>query len=318
MRYGVTLKLVTTDTTMRIEQLERCGRQYSRDAIPPAIASRALWGIISYITTATHLWMLHGQCGALLADISERRLDRMHPLRCILLPTELSTNEVLTRAVSALLTSQGMPALCFPWTIDGLRALLCDYENWNPLDTDNARSQLLRSDHEYPVVGDLGRWWRYIQQHMREAVNALYATDASVQQDVSAAQWLHEASNLLGIVGSDDRHRVATILSLAFFAQIRHNFLSNDIFGHIIRWYYILHPGPTSVGQSFRSMLTTSITSLKWVPLVGRQFERICLHAGVRGVMTRFYAGLEPTEVFAHSTRHRLALPSEMECSTGI
>ncbi len=92
--HGVTLTLVrTTDTTVRIEELEHGGRSYSRDTIPPAIASRALWGIVSYITTATHLFMLHGQCGALLADISERRLDRTHPLRCILLPTELGTPE---------------------------------------------------------------------------------------------------------------------------------------------------------------------------------------------------------------------------------
>ena len=93
---------------MRIEQLDHAGQTYSCDDIPPTVASRALLGILSYITVATHLYHLHGQCGALLANVSERLLDRTHPLRCMLLPTELGTTDGLVRAIPSLLTARGM------------------------------------------------------------------------------------------------------------------------------------------------------------------------------------------------------------------
>ncbi len=89
-----------------------------RDDIPPAVASRALWGILGYNTVATHLYHLHGQCSALLARVSERLLNRMHPLHCMLLPTELGTTDVLVRGVPSLLTVRGMFVQCFPWTFD--------------------------------------------------------------------------------------------------------------------------------------------------------------------------------------------------------
>ena len=133
-------------------------------------------------------------------------------------------------------------------------------------------------------------------------------------------QWLREASLLLGVgvATGDARDRVITVLSMTFLTQIRHNFLSNPVFAHIMRWYYILQPGPVSVGQAIRSIQIYSGTSLQWVPLLGRKFEAIHRHATVRRIMDEFYAGLGPTNAFARSIRHGLALPSEMECSTGV
>ena len=132
-------------------------------------------------------------------------------------------------------------------------------------------------------------------------------------------QWLREASLLLGVgVTGDARGRVITVLSMTFLTQIRHNFLSNPVFAHIIRWYYILQPGPVSVGQAIRITMVFANTSLEWVPLLGRKFEAIHRHVTVRRTMDDFYAGLGPTNAFALSIRHVLALPSEMECSTGV
>ncbi len=90
------------------------------------------------------------------------------------------------------------------------------------------------------------------------------------------------------------------------------------VFAHIARWYYILHPDPVSAGQALRFIMLTSPTSLQWVPLHGRKFEALHPHAGVRRVMENFYAGLGPINAFARSIQHPLALPSEIECSTGV
>ena len=150
-----------------------CASSSWNGVVATLIALRALWGIISYITTATwSVWCVVGR---------HLRAPAGSHVPAAMYFTTNRTNEVSTRAVSAFLTAQGMPAQCFPWTVGGLCALLIDCKNWNPLDIDSVRSQLLRSDHEFSVVGDLGRWWWYIQQHMREAVEVLYATDASVQ-----------------------------------------------------------------------------------------------------------------------------------------
>ena len=312
--HGATLLL--NAKTMHIEQLDHRGRTYGRDMIPPVVASRALWGILSYITAVTHLYHLHIQCSALLARVSERLLDRTHPLRLVLLPSELGTTDVLARAVPALLTARGMPAQCFPWTFDGLQELLRDYVPWSP-----RRAELLFMDEyrEVPVIGDFGRWWAYIYGHMHRVVHALYETDDMLSRDTQATQWLREASPLLGVdVTAPARERVSTVLTRAFFTQIRHNFLSNAVFSHMSRWYYVLHPGPVSVGQAIRSTMIASTTSLQWVPMLGRKFEAMHLHAPVRRIMEEFYAGLGPTDAFAQSILHPLALPSEMECSTGV
>ena len=154
---------------------------------------------------------------------------------------------------------------------------------------------------------------------MQRVVHVLYETDDMFSRDIQAVQWLREASSLLGVgVNATDRERVITVLSMVFFTQIRHNFLSNPIFSHIVRWYYVMHPGTASVGQALRITMASSVTSLKWVPLLDRKFEAMIEHTAVRRVMEDFYAGLEPTEAFSHSIRHPLALPSEIECSTGV
>ena len=140
----------------------------------------------------------------MLASISERLLDRTHPLRRVLLPTELGTTDVLVRGVPSLLTARGQFAQCFPWTVDGLQELLQDYVPWNPL------QMILNEYTEVPVIGDFGRWWTYLHDHMHQVVHALYETDDSFSRDTQAVQWLREASPLLG-VGAGAREGVFNV-----------------------------------------------------------------------------------------------------------
>lgn len=123
--------------------------------------------------------------------------------------------------------------------------------------------------------------------------DVLYETDASVCQDAQAIQWLHGTTDLVGVL--------LLCCHWVFFTQIRHNFLSNHLFAHILRWYYVLRPGPTSVGQALFATTVYAATLQQWVPLVGKRFGALNRHAGVRAIMTVFYAGLEPMYAFARS-----------------
>ena len=135
---------------------------------------------------------------------------------------------------------------------------------WSPL---RGELLLMNEYREVPVIGDVGRWWAYIHEHMQRVVHALYETDDMFSRDTQAVQWLREASLLLGVgvATGNARDRVITVLSMTFLTQIRHNFLSNPVFAHIIRLYYILQPGPVSVGQAIRITMVFANTSLEWV-----------------------------------------------------
>ena len=55
---------------------------------------------------------------------------------------------------------------CFPWTFHGMHELLQDYVPCDPL-----HAELFMNEYtEVPVIGDFGRWWRYIHDHMHQVV----------------------------------------------------------------------------------------------------------------------------------------------------
>ena len=326
-RYGVTLRLSwRAGGGFRVDRLDFGGRRYPRAEIPAEAAWRALRGILSYVTVATHLYYTHGVCGAGLTALSRRTLERAHPLRRLLLPTELGTTNSLARGVSALLTDASVAgsvlAVSFPWTVGGLRSVLRSYEAWNPLDASDPRSQLMQTELDAPVVGDLGRWWRHILHFVSRAVDVLYdCSDDELERDAAAVRWLDGASRLLGTPSPpacSKRAQLATVVSLAFFIQVRHNFSSNARISHVARWSDILRPGPVPVAEPlFRALVSIGITA-SWPSMVGRGFESLSTHAGVRRVMEDFYASLAPDGAFAQSLLHAMAKPEEIECSTGL
>ena len=325
--YGATLRLSwRVGGGFRVDRLDFGGRRYPRAEIPAEAAWRALWGIYSYVSVGTHLYYTHGVCGAGLTALSRRTLERAHPLRRLLLPTELGTTNGLARAVPALLSDASvagsMFATSFPWTVGGLRSVVRSYEPWNPLDASDPRSQLMQTELDAPVVGDLGRWWRHVLHFVSRAVDVLYdCSDDELERDAAAVRWLDGASWLLGTPSSpacSKRAHLATVVSLAFFIQVRHNFGSNACITHVARWSYILRPGPVPVAEPVFQVLVLIGVTAAWVPMVGRGFESLSTHAGVRRVMEDFYASLASDGPFAQSLRHAMAKPEELECSTGL
>ena len=196
--------------------------------------------------------------------------------------------------------------------------LLAEYVPWDPLDPTDRRTRLLDCT-ELPVVGDVGRWWVYTMDHMERLVAVVYPNPGDLQRDVVATEWIRESTRLRGFrTDVEDRVRLPTLLALVFLSQVRHQLLSNETTAHIFRWYTILQPGPTSVSQASRLLMVLNGTSKRWVPMIGGGFEQLIDHILARGVMTDFYRGLGPKDILARSIRHPMALPVEMDISTGV
>jgi hypothetical protein len=286
----ILLKLVPGDT-FRIISITYQNVEYGREDVPVDIICGVLWGILTYVTVGTNLYHLHHQAGMAQTTISNRILPMTHVLRQILLPTEL------TMDVSPLLTRLSH---CFPYTYNngGLDALIHDYVPWDPLDSTDQRTHLMTMD--IPVIGDYRRWWIYTLGHMKHVVAALYPSAEDLKQDIVASRWIREST--LGL-HTNDLERLPVLLALAYLGQVRKNFLSNETVHHIIRWYYILHPGPVSVSQASMMMLIMGNTQI-------HRIRRGSIdHIRVRRVMDNFYNGLGITGFFANSIKHPLAHP---------
>ena len=286
----ILMKLVSGDT-FRIISITYQNVYYDREDVPVDIVCGVLWGILTYVTVGTNLYHLHHQTGVVQTRRSNRILPLTHTLRQILLPTELTTD------VSPLLTGLSH---CFPYTYNngGLDCLLREYVPWDPLESRDPRTPLMTMD--IPVIGDYRRWWLYTLGHMKHVVTALYPSEEYLKQDVVASRWIRESTP--GVHGND-LERLPVLLALAYLGQIRKNFLSNETVHHIIRWYYILYPGPVSVSQASRMMLIMGDVRI-------HRIRRGSIdHIRVRRVMDNFYTGLGITGALANSIKHPLAHP---------
>lgn len=311
----VRLQVLSQDPSkFRIATVTHEGRTYNSKTVPPTVVDRVLWGLLAYVTGCTHLGHLHVRQGVLLPRLSQRLLPMSHPLRQVLAPTEVGTASGVARSIPSLLARDGVFVNVFPFTYEGWQRLLADYRP-------NTRRTWVETAPNLPIVGDYGRWWSYCREHMHKVLITLYPTDQALTRDTAVLQWIREAAALL-LPPSDrtqtPREQLTILLAHAFFSQVRHNFLSNERVSHIVRWYYILHPGATDVIQAMRLMVVTTATKIRWVPLAGRGFEHTVRHSAISKVMGEFYDGLAPHGKLARSMLHVMALPSEIEASIGI
>ena len=301
MTYGATIVLKLGPCgTFSIISIQYRGATYDREDIPRDIACGVLWGILTYVTVGTNLYYLQHRAGAAQTQLAQKILPITHTLRQILVPATDSL-------APTLLARSGMPAHCFPYTYDngGLDRLLKEYVPWDPLDPG-----VHLMEFDLPVIGDYRRWWIYILGHMNHIVTALYPSADDLKQDIVASRWIKESTQTHGFLapGTNDLARLPVLLSLAYLGQVRQNFLSNDTVDHIIRWYYILAPGPTSVSQASRMMLTMGDMRVHRVQMT--RSEVLIDNIRVRQVMDNFYNGLGITGTLANSIRHPMAHPA--------
>jgi hypothetical protein len=283
----------------RIVHLRQGTTTYTREEVAQDMAHRVYTGLAAYVTVATHTFHLHYQASHRRAIVSESILPRNSPLRDLLLPTELGTTSAIGRGVVLLLAPQGIFSTIFPFQYrGGLDRMVEEYRPWDPADPADHRTQLVitkdRSLH--PVLGDYQRWWAYIERHLTPVVEELAGGD-------SVTTWRTAMNN-------GRSSTVGHLATLAFFAQVRHNFLSNETFAHMARYGRILEPGPFNVSNAALVMILSVSTKLRWVPLT-RGFAPAGCHPNI----VDFYSGLE---VLGASMRHPLSMPEEIEVSTGM
>jgi len=276
-----------------IRSLSYAGTLYPRAQIPERIASVTVLGVFAYVTVATHAFHLHYSSSARVASLSASLLSMTHPVRQILMPTELGVTNSIARGVHALLGEDRFFVQTLPFTYEGLRTMLQEYV---PVMTFPPVTHRIGSDYH--------QWWTYLDQQMSRVVEALYPPGTTL--DPAVRSWLtalHEEADRAGLV---------RVLVSGFMIQVRHNFVSNRIFGHFARFMLILDPREVPVTTAFRTLLVSEGTTLRWVPMT-RNFSENVDHPAARSVMQAFYTGMKDLQV-----QHPLAQPQEIEASTGM
>jgi len=260
-----------------IRSLSYAGTLYPRAQIPERIASVTVLGIVAYVTVATHAFYLHYSSSARVVSLSASLLSMTHPVRQILMPTEIGAPNSLARGVHSLLGEDGFFVQTLPFTYEGLRTMLQEYV---PVQTFPPATHRIGSDYH--------QWWTYLDHHMSRVVEALYPPGAIL--DPAVQSWLtalHEEVDRAGLV---------RVLVSGFMIQVRHNFLSNRIVGHLRRFVYILDPREVPVSTAFVTLLNNESTSRRWVPLT-RNFSANVDHPAARSVMQAFYTGMKDLQV---------------------
>ena len=271
-----------------------------RDKIPEDAAHAVLMGMLAYMTVASHAFHIHYRSSARVAALSHSMLPMSHPVRQVLMPTELGTTNGVARAVHVLLGEDGIFVHVFPFTYTGLCAMLRNYIV-HPVTTD-----LPFPGHQ--VAADCGFWYAYVAKYMSDVVDALYPQVTPLDPVVKA--WLNAVTG--HECQTDDRGALIHTLAYAFMIQVRHNFMSNHIVSHIFRYMYILNPNETLVAHALNAITTSQVTKLRWVPIT-RDFSSNIDHVEARAVMRAFYRGMKDIPV-----SHELSHPCEIEASTGM
>jgi hypothetical protein len=322
---GGTIRLeLLPSGTYRIIDVLYGGVLHSRAHLPETVASLLVSGITYYLTIATHAVGIHYQSGHIRAMQSHLLLPLSHPVRGVLLPTELYVTSTLGRGILSLLGVRGLFAQAYAYTfIGGLKPMAAAYRAWDPLQTTDPRTELIVGGtdavHDVRLSAlhrDYRRWWRYIHHHMTAIVGALYPTEASLMADHVLTTWL---AAVVGTTDSLTRERLIVTMSLPFLELVRHNHLSSVPMSHVFRYAIILNPYDTLVSSNTLSIIASSATAdIPWVPLVGRGFGDYCRdQSRICTELRAFYDGMEPLGTFAHSIETVHALPSTIEASCG-
>ena len=240
-------------------------------------------------------------------------LPLSHPLRQVLIPTEVGTRESMARAFVLLLPRGGLFELSDPLTFHGLDCMVREYKQWNPSDMEDKRTGMITGDipmfDSIPVLGDYRRWWKHIYSHMVYVVRAMYPSGDV--DDISTVAWVGKSTDVFNVL--------VVLLTDVFFTLVRHNIVSNVYSSNTWRWNIILLNTETIKLSRVLLLLAGSAGSTApWIPLTERAFENIVQCERVHAALSEFYESLRPTSAFARSINHPAMLPSEIGMSVGI
>lgn len=276
------------DKTWRVDEVICEDKTYNRSDLPGCVAHGLTCGIIVCTQVCSHVYDAHCRFGSRLAHYNHDLLPTTHPIRQVLLPIEIKTSNVFSRAALTLIHKpDGWVGRTFPLTWQGLEQMLAKHTP---------------ADHA-ALPGDYGRWWTYIHGYMDRVARVVYKSEEALRADPAACTWL----GALDVPQTVDG--LSTLLADAFFVQVRHARLSSPAFEHIIRYMHILDPAPVCPATAAQTIAIGRATSeIGGVPL-GRNLSGAIVHGGTRDILHEFYEGLlDPA--FVHTIVDPALLPA--------
>jgi hypothetical protein len=179
-----------------------CGK---RDHISQEMGHALLLGLVAYVTVATHAFHMHYQSGHHRALVLESRLPRRHPLRRLLLPTEIGTTNSIGRGVVSLLGEKRAFQSIFPFEYTGLEQMLSTYLPWDPSEvSDHHTALVMNGGSLHHVLGDYQRWWAYHYNVAHDLLRQKLSIQRPVHIDGSVAR-----------VGANNVEHVALSMSVS-------------------------------------------------------------------------------------------------------
>ena len=201
------------------------------EKIPPLPAWWFLYGMVAYVTMVSHAIGTHLHSAETVRAAREE-LAPSHPVRRILLPTEIDVMHAADRARYLLMTYDGPVQLAFPFTFDGLQTLVQECPRQRTK-TELLRALLLLDPDEctVPYVRGLARWAHYFDGDVRKAMRGLPA-------DVHVRRFLERVDP--GTWYSHDA--LVEVVVYAYLRLVRHNSWSSADVVTVISDFVLLAP----------------------------------------------------------------------------
>lgn len=227
-------------------------------------------GLVTFSTVCSHFADVHYRTAANITHCSDTYLPLEHPLRRILLPTELGTRNVIGRSLTTLISPDGALVTDTPLTYIGLQHMVDDYLKLYSLPTQLNRwagskfAQHLDYDSSTQPWKDLVTWHRVIRTFAEKVV-------ANIDMDTPIHEWV---SAIFGKPTVASKELVAQIITYSYFVQVRHSLMSNadrSYFNMCLRSDELSKQMGRDMGPNFYTQLVSILvgmsTSQRWIPI---------------------------------------------------
>lgn len=297
------------------------------DSLQAKYALRALYGSISVERTFLHHAVLcHHLISARITKISRKHLHQGHPVQDATFLTEFMTLDGIGRAFKTLLSDTGFFHRSGPYTYEGLETFTKDYIGkhsnlHNELDlmnqnglTDYEEWSLDEKEIETLPFKGMDTWIRYIRRYVDEYLIVSQVNTNSPE----ITNWLYD---ICGDYKRDNYETLARVISLLFYTQVHHAFMSSPrlegIFAYesyIFRTDIPYRKSYNSINDHFMKIVVDKSTCEAWIPLHLDLSNRISNPKG-KEVWKRFHNGISSIHI---DKRQFLIQPDQINISCGL
>jgi hypothetical protein len=144
---------------------------------------------------------------------------------------------------------------------------------------------------------------------MDAVVSSVYSSDVQLQADAAVCTWMTGAAEILGLsVSVPSIEMLSLMISLLFFAPVRHGLVGGSTVLHALQHRYILDPDtPIELNAALVMLGVMNFTTKKQELVLTRGFADVCTSSTeTRRVLAVFYEGLH---TLALTLQHPLTQP---------